>query len=495
MSMQLRIGMVAIIGGAALVAPAWAQVQDVTPYYGVVQGKQALRSRDGERFYSVADLEANQVVIVDGEGKEWARVMYPPGLAAFVRAEDVTLEGANATLSKPSKLKAANSASGYSGSYMSLFTGELAPGTVLKVLEPAKENDGPVVGYKVAAPEGSKGYVELRALRKATDAEVTAARAKGQVGALPTGGAASRPSESKPSEAKPVESKPAQPAAPGVDLTATPAAPGATPGDKPVEVIQKTDPNSPAAATPPEDSAPATTTTNATTPVTTPAVAPAPERPVGDLQRLEPTFQAVWKQPVISAEVDELLSEYERAHDAIPASDTRLRQQAQARIDALKLRQDFRNKLREQADAKAKIDSTTIRLKSQLDEIAKNRYYTIVGQLQPSLVYNGRDLPQMYRVVSVGGTAPRTLGYLRKTDKFELDKMVGTVVGIIGDAQLDRSLQLNIITPVQVDALRGVPAAAAQPAPKAEAPAATEEPSKEEAPSKEETPANDDGGQ
>lgn len=480
----------AIVGVAAFVAaPALAQVQDVAPYYGVVQSKQALRSRDGERFYSVADLDANQVVIVDGEGKEWARVMYPPGLAAFVRAEDVTIEGSNATLSKPSKLKAANSVSGYSGSYMSLFMGELAPGTVLKVLEPAKENDGPVVGYKVAAPEGSKGYIELRALRRATDAEVAAAKAKGQVGPLPTGGVTAKPSETKPSEAKPAESKPAQPATPGVDLTATPPTPGATPGtDKPVEVIQKTDPNSPAGQTPAEGATPVTTT------ATAPVVAPAPERPVSDLQRLEPTFQAVWKQPVLSAEVDELLSEYERAHDAIPESDARLRQQAQARIDALKLRQDFRNKLREQADAKAKIDSTTIRLKAQLDDIAKNRYYTIVGQLQPSLVYNGRDLPQMYRVVSVGGTAPRTLGYLRKTDKFELDKMVGTVVGIIGEAQLDRSLQLNIITPVQVDALRSVPAAAAQPAtqeaaPKSEAPAATDAPAKEDA------PAKDDGGQ
>ncbi|MFA6043479.1 MAG: OmpH family outer membrane protein [Phycisphaerales bacterium] len=466
----------AIIGVAALMAaPALAQVQDVAPYYAVVQGKQALRSRDGERFYSVADLADKAVVIVDGEGKEWARVYYPAGLSAFVRAEDVTVEGSNATLAKPSKLKAANAASGYSGSYMSLFTGELAPGTVLKVMEPAKENDGPVVGYRVAAPEGSKGYVEIRTLRRATDGEAAAARAKGSVGALPN----SKPGDTKPTEAKGPETKPAEtavsggdkPAAPAVDLTATPTTPA---GDKPVEVVQKTDPNSPAGATPPATAPAATSTEEAATP------SRVPERKVSDLERLEPTFREVWKQPILNAEFDELLSEYERALADVPSTDARRRQQVQARIDALTLRQDFRNKLREQEDAKSKLDQNNVKLKTQLDEIAKSRYYTIIGQLQPSLVYNGRDLPQMYRVVSVGGTAPRTLGYLMKTDKFDLQKMVGMVVGVIGEAQLDRSLQLNIITPVQVDMLKSVPVPAMATPPADSTPADPKAPAEEQ---------------
>lgn len=470
----------AIVGVVALVAaPAQAQVQDVAPYYAVVQGKQPLRSRDGERFYSVAELADKSVVIVDGEGKEWARVYYPAGLAAFVRAEDVTVDGSTATLSHPSKLKAANAVSGFSGSYMSLFMGELAPGTVLKVLEPAKENDGPVVGYRIAAPEGSKGYVELRALRRATDAEAAAARAKNLVGQLPDSkSAGATPAPSTPAEPKTQETKPAESA--GTDLTKTP---GTVPSDKPVEVVQKTDPNSPAGATPPGVTTPAATTE--------PAKA-MPERQVSDLERLEPTFQEVWKQPVMSAEVDELISEYKRALAEVPEGDVRRRQQVQSRIDALTIRQDFRNRAREQEEAKAKLDQTSVKLKSQLDEIAKSRYYTIVGQLQPSLVYNGRDLPQMYRVVSVGGTAPRTLGYLMKTDKFDLQKMVGMVVGVIGEAQLDRSLQLNIISPVQVDMLKSVPVPAMATPAAESSPAAPKAPAEEQP--KTEAP-KDNGGQ
>lgn len=474
----------AVFGWVALVAaPVYAQIQDVAPYYAVVQGKQSLRSRDGERFYSVADLPANSVLIVDGEGKEWARVVYPPGLSAFVRAEDVTVDGTTATLSRPSKLKSANAAGGFSASYMSLFLGELAPGTTLKVLEPAKENDGPVIGYRIAAPENSKGFVELRTLRRATDAEASAARSKNLVGSLP----GAKPGVTTPADSAtpaspsttPPSTEPTNPAAPTLDLTQTPPASN----DKPVEVIQKTDPNSPAGALPTNTTPPAPGSPEANNPpvvVAPPAPVKAPERKVSDLERLEPTFQSVLKQPVLEAEVDELISEYGRAIESIPATDTRRRQQAQARVDVLTLRQEFRNKLREQEDDRAKLDQSTTKIRTQLDELAKARYYTIIGQLQPSLVYNGRDLPQMFRVVSVGGTAPRTLGYLMKSDKFELDKMTGLVVGVIGSAQLDRSLQLNIINPVHVDVLKSVPvgapaattpAAPAEAAPKADDPA------------------------
>jgi hypothetical protein len=60
----------------------------------------------------------------------------------------------------------------------------------------------------------------------------------------------------------------------------------------------------------------------------------------------------------------------------------------------------------------------------------------------------------MYRVVSVGGSSPRTLGYVRKSSELDLDRYIGSVVGVIGEAQLDRSLMLNLITPVRVDPLR-----------------------------------------
>ena len=78
----------------------------------------------------------------------------------------------------------------------------------------------------------------------------------------------------------------------------------------------------------------------------------------------------------------------------------------------------------------------------------------MVGTLQPSTVYDGQRLPSMYRIVSVGGVAPRTLGYIKEKPEFKLVEKLGLVVGVVGEATMDRSLQLNVITPVVVDVLR-----------------------------------------
>jgi hypothetical protein len=37
---------------------------------------------------------------------------------------------------------------------------------------------------------------------------------------------------------------------------------------------------------------------------------------------------------------------------------------------------------------------------------------------------------------------------------FDIGFINGAIIGVIGDAQIDRSLQLNVITPVRVDVLR-----------------------------------------
>jgi hypothetical protein len=90
----------------------------------------------------------------------------------------------------------------------------------------------------------------------------------------------------------------------------------------------------------------------------------------------------------------------------------------------------------------------------QLRLAEDGRVYTIVGQLQPSTVYDGQKLPLMYRIVSVGGVSPRTLGYLKDDAEMNLLGKIGAVVGVIGEAQVDRSLMLNVITPVRVDVLK-----------------------------------------
>jgi len=416
---------------ATACATASAQVQDVAAFAAIATERAALHAGNGSNFYRVGELASGALVLVDGEGGGWSRVSYPSDATAFVRVEDVTVEGTSVKIKEPTRLKAANSAAGYAGSWRALLSQPLPAGTVLRMIEPAKDGES-VVGYRVRAPDVARAFVETRLLRKATQAEAVAI--KSRIPAAPT------PAATTPTPA----TSPTSPAtAPGTDLTAPLAT---TPGGTPTAAPTETGP-----VTITQQTAPGAT---ATTPV-----APAPAAPETPEQRrwsnvnnLERTFQNVWRQPILAAEVDELMAQY----DAALAQETNAnrRRSLQQRRDALQLRVDFRNQLRTMEESRAQIDQQTIRLSDQIRQLEASRYYTIVGQLQPSTVYDGQRLPLMYRVVSVGGTAPRTLGYIKKTERFDLDAMLGRVVGVIGDAVIDRSLQLNIITPIYVDQLR-----------------------------------------
>lgn len=432
---------------AAFVVPAvaLAQVQNVTPYYAVVtQDRAPIHSSDSERFYRVAEMPSGTVVVVDGEAGGWSRVSYPGGLGAFVRSMDVSVQGETATLSVASRLKAANAAQGYDGSYKALFDAPLPVGTTLKVTETVKDASGTIAGYKIEAPRGARGYTPSRLLRKASETEVGAFRSKPnawlpEVPAQP--GAVTPPNPAATPATNPT-TVPGTSPAPTPSPLSTPVppttAPSTTEAPVPGEPVMT---ESPPVATPPESEA-----------------SPAPERVVGTPERLDETFQQVWRQPILSGEVDELIAEFDRAIAQVGADRPNTKRNLEGRREALRIRQDFRNTLREQEDARAALDASRRQVTRDLEEIARTRYYTIIGQLQPSLVYDGKQLPRMFRVVSVGSAAPRTLGYLRSTEEMNFDGMVGQVIGVVGEAQLDRSLQLNIITPVHVDVLKSAAA-------------------------------------
>jgi hypothetical protein len=251
---------------------------------------------------------------------------------------------------------------------------------------------------------------------------------------------------------------------PVVDLTQPGGVPAATPADATPATSPTTAPATTPATAPASGTEPVTITqggTNPEVPSATPALPTNPAdvapvdpaaRRVGTVEQLEQTFQRVWREPAMTSEVDELIAEYERAI-ARQTSEGRRRALSQ-RLEALKIRKDFRDRAIRQQEELARYEDSRPRLTEQLLIVERGRVYTIIGELQPSTVYDGERLPLMFRVVSVGGVAPRTLGYLRPTQEFPLKQMVGQVVGVIGDATLDPSLKLNVITPVRVDVMR-----------------------------------------
>ena len=265
---------------------------------------------------------------------------------------------------------------------------------------------------------------------------------------------------------------------PVVDLTQPVAVPPAPPAPtapvtqpqpapteiKPVETV----PTSPSAGTSPQGTAatpaPVTEVTQVTPPEAAPVAAaeePAKvEQPVAPTPRLSPydleeTFNRVWREPIMNSEMDELVGQYTSVMENLdPQESDRLLKQLKGRRDALQLRIELREKMRQQAEARAAIEAGRGRVAEQLRLAEDGRVYTIIGQLQPSTVYDGQKLPLMYRIVSVGGVSPRTLGYLKDDADMNLLGKIGAVVGVIGEAQVDRSLMLNVITPVRVDVLK-----------------------------------------
>ncbi len=165
---------------AVVSAPALAQIQDVEARWAVVTQKDTpARCDDFDRFYKVATFQPGQVLRVDGQSADWARIVYPASMHALVPASDARGAGQDRVeLTIDSRLRAPSAVLGIAGSWHSLYAQALPAGTTLKVVGEELGANGEVVAYRVtppappAAPEQPYAYVKLDALRDATEAEV-----------------------------------------------------------------------------------------------------------------------------------------------------------------------------------------------------------------------------------------------------------------------------------------------------------------------------------
>jgi hypothetical protein len=490
-----RIAAVVLVAGLAPVAGA--QLKDVEPYYAIVSSASApLRAGDTNQFYSVGAANQGTILIVDGEGQAWSRVAYPAGSFAFVRADDATYDSAakKITLSKASRLFAANPTSGMNGSWKALLTTALPAGTALNVLQVDEAKTSGVIAYRVPVPAEGRAFTESQNLRRATQDEVNAFRSKGGTVAdlaksasaaiatpVPTPTVESQPIVAAPSSTPAVTpaSTPATPpstGAPKVDTSLvapmkTEGTAGAPAADTaaPVTIDQSAGAANPA-ITPSTGAAPTPApTVTSTTPVptssNTEAVTPV-VRPVSPamktaarIKELDSAFSRVNAQPLGEAEYESLIAEYERSIEELSGElSPRQKAQLQGRLEILKFRKELREKQQALLNESSTTQQQNFQVLQRVTQVESTRVYTIVGQLQPSTVYNGQTLPLMYRIQSVGTSVPRTLGYIKPDPKFALESKLGMLVGVIGETAIDKELRLNVIDPVRVDLLQNVPA-------------------------------------
>jgi len=169
--------------GVMLAAGAQAAAQTVRPiepkWVVVTAPDLPLKAGPASVHYAVVMLKAGQVLRADGETTDdpvFLRVEYPRGVSAFVKAEEVTVEGDGdrVRLNAPSRLRAANLSGGERGHWWYLLPEEspLPAGTELLVTEALETTDNRVYGYKVVAPPAARGFVRADAVRAASQEEV-----------------------------------------------------------------------------------------------------------------------------------------------------------------------------------------------------------------------------------------------------------------------------------------------------------------------------------
>lgn len=459
------------LGGApgvamlALSAPAAAQLTPVEPYNVVVTDDSVnLRCGAGTVWYPVAQLTKGDILRVDGTEFGWFRVAYPPGAPALVKAADATLDEARGVvkLTKRTKLWAANMQGGVTESWRGLLDNELPTGTELQSLGAVKDASGSVAGYRVVAPEGARGFISERFVRKATDTDMAAA--KGVAVAPPTVQPAAKPTPKEapktvaaaPPQTQPVNNQPTTQA-----QTPPQAQPQAQPQTQPQAQPPATQPagTTPPATQPAADPAAQPAAKPAEAPATQPvAPPPAPkpvDRRVAEFDALNAKYEAIKKVPVENAEIEPLIAEYQRLLTSLGDSSQNSTRRAVVKgtIDLLDARLDLKKAKLAAAQAAADADKNwqaVAERKAALD--AKPRY-TVVGRLSASTVYDGDRLPLMFRVTSVEGFPGRTLAYVTPAPGVDVNGRVGALVGIIGEGNVDAALGVPVLRPTRVDPL------------------------------------------
>lgn len=487
--------MIGAIGASgALGSAARAQTTEVEPYYVVVKEANVnLRSGAGVVWYPVGKVEQGQVLRVDGHEFGWLRVGYPAGMAAIVKINEAEHDASSGvvTLIRESRLQANNPAGGVGDSWRQLLDAPLPADTVLQHVETITNSAGEVTGYRVVAPGGAKGYLSETLVRMATEDEVQRF--------LAAPGVASRPAAPVQTPTTPVRTEERAVAAPTAENLARDAADLAdaqttTPDeneDLPVRDDESdlrqapvtrttgdTEPAStetvnrfppPAADAPTQDAttgSPAPALTREPTPMqaggeaqneqrsdaTPPPAPPAPPASYPDLNR---AFEEVMRQPTEGAEYTPLINEFQRLLETLPdepGSDA-LRNAANGRVAALRLRADLQEQMQKMNEALANADAGSQRVQESAQTLESNPVYRFVGRLGSSTVYNGQRLPLLYRVQAVD--SGRTIAYLTPAPELDLVAKLGSVIGVVvKSSREDESLGLPLVDAKRVDVIK-----------------------------------------
>ena len=411
----------------------YAEASDF-PYTGVVAVKMVdVRSGAGDSYYIAGRLRQGTLVRVHSHFHGWYKIAPPPGVSSYVLKAFVNRQGdgAVATVTRDRVLVKTAAIEGPPGDSYRQQCFLHKDDKVRIVVE-----DGDY--YKILPPTGAFVFLAPGSVHPATAEQIVAARSESQV---------RRPRPPEPTVANP---------APLL------AALSVKPAGVPQTVMVEGSPLEPDAAAKISEPVPA----QVGSPEGPDKQGPAAKSVEGNLleakirirpqlpqvRAAEMRLAAASKLPPHEQPVDDLLASYEALSrdTTLEAIDRHL---VRLRVVHLRKLSLVAATLRDLADFREQLKSPLGRT-NQSSEVGRSVGYVVVGKLLSSIVYDGRSLPVMYRVVELGSL--RTLAYVRPSADLHTVRCLGKLVGVVGRRRFDPALKVHVLEAVRVDRLEPV---------------------------------------
>lgn len=424
----------------AATAPAQTQTRAVV----VLQGPAPLRSGDQEIFYTITEAPAGTILTAAEESGRYTRVLYPERVGAYVPAYSGTLSDAGDTvvLTEASRLRARSMLGGVEGSWSPVYLRKLDEGTELPLIETLRGDDGDILAYRVEPPrppavdQRPGAYILTESIRDATPEEIDNAPE------LPAPEPQRNTEADEPDEAQ----------ADSAEQSAEPASNNTTPEIITNQASERPQPE-------PDEAVSDELIEPMNPPDPSSKGGPAAPLSAATLDDLDAAFERARTMPraQLDEALDELLAEYTRAIAA--ETDEWTLASLTQRADWLRLRIDSRNQRRAIQATLATADAASQDLARRIADWNASRAYTLVGRLSASSVYDGTNLPLLYRVrVPDPATGiERTKGYIDPADLTNPAAMLGELVGVVGDPVRDDALSAVVIRATRIERLTGNP--------------------------------------
>jgi uncharacterized protein YgiM (DUF1202 family) len=424
-------------------SPGSAAAPVAGPYIAVVTGN-SVNVRSGpsaQSAYVFGKLRQGDTVQVLAEEFGWAKVRTSgpafASLFAYVPADRrVTLgQDGTASVNARTDLRAPNVDAGGSPDKSWKQIGQVDAGATLTVLGTVNGEKESV--YKVAMPASGEGWVNMQFIRRANGQEAAAFSA-GAAPTAPAVGTLASTEQTAPAPGvgapAPTEAAPAVPQL-SAQTSGSPAIPPLL-GTEPTRAVPagtKTDSHGEGSI----EAAPKATVTRTVTRRAT-------------WTDLESQWEAVRAQPQATAELDALRARYNELAASAPAKSS-LAHMARTRAEQLGLLQEAQRQTQELAALRGKSSERTRAMYQLVLDIQKRSDYVAVGILNASVVYDGKSLPQLYRITDP--QTSQTIAYVLPNESLPMGTMLGTLVGVKGGREFDSALNMNVISPQVVELL------------------------------------------